>query len=91
LLFDRITQSLRSTLITRASSLLRIAPPLDGASVLSASLFTLVPFPLPSPSKVPAVQRKSLNQDHAISTPDTIWPVNRLPPDSSWSYVHLQF
>lgn len=45
-LFDRIMQSLRSSLITRPSSLLRVAPHLDGASVLSASLFTLVSFPL---------------------------------------------
>lgn len=36
---------LRSTAITAASSLLRVAPPLDRASVLSASLVRLVPFP----------------------------------------------
>src|ERR1022692_930743 len=36
---------LRSILITRTSSLLRVAPPLDRASVLSASCWALVPFP----------------------------------------------
>jgi len=40
----RITQPLRSTAITAASSLLRVAPPLDGASLLSASPLGLAPF-----------------------------------------------
>jgi len=54
-------------------------------------VFHTCAFPLTSPSKVPAVPHKSPNQDHATSTPDTAWPVNRFPPDFSWSYVQLQF
>ncbi len=42
----QMTRFLRSSLITRPSSLLQIAPPLNGALVLLASLFTLAPFPL---------------------------------------------
>ena len=42
-----MTRPLRSTAITAASSLLRVAPPLDHASILSASRFwPLVPFSL---------------------------------------------
>lgn len=41
-----MTQPLRSATITAASSLLRAAPPLGGASRLSASPFELVPFAL---------------------------------------------
>jgi len=39
-----MTQPLRSAAITAASSLLRVAPPLDGASLLSASPLGLEPF-----------------------------------------------
>src|SRR5690606_28493524 len=42
---DRMMRPLRSTAITAASARLRVAPPLDGASVLSASPFGLAPFP----------------------------------------------
>src|SRR3954447_14344723 len=38
-------------------------------------------FRLPSPPKVPAVQRKSLKQDRAASVPDVVWPVSRCRPD----------
>jgi len=41
-----MTRPLRSTTITVTSSLLQAAPPLDRASVLSASRFALEPFPL---------------------------------------------
>jgi len=41
-----MTQPLRSTAITAASTLLRAAPSLDGASLLSALPFELVPFAL---------------------------------------------
>src|SRR6185312_11099565 len=40
-------------------------------------------FRLPSPPKVPAVQRKSLKQDRAASMPDVVWPVSRCRPDRS--------
>jgi len=40
-----VTRPLRSAAVTAASALLRAAPPLGGASVLSASPFGLVPFP----------------------------------------------
>jgi hypothetical protein len=39
---------LRSTAITAASSLLLVSPPLSSASILSALVFTLAPFLLPS-------------------------------------------
>ena len=43
---DPITRPLRSTTITAASALLRVALRLGRASVMSASRFALVPFPL---------------------------------------------
>ena len=47
-----MTHPLRSSPITRPSSLLRGSPPLSGASVLSASrLEPLAPFPLASPAR----------------------------------------
>jgi hypothetical protein len=42
---DVLTRPLRSIAVTAISSLLRAAPPLDRASVLSASCIALVPFP----------------------------------------------
>ena len=43
-----MAQPLRSRAITAPSSLLRVGPSLPSASVLSASVFTLAPFPLAS-------------------------------------------
>jgi hypothetical protein len=50
-----MTPPLRSTAITAVSTLLRAAPSLDGALLLSASPFRACAFRLTSPPKVPAV------------------------------------
>jgi len=77
-----MTPLLCSSAITAVSALLRAAPSLGGASLLSASLSACA-FRLSSPPKVPAVQRESLKQDRAASMPDVVWPVSRWRPD--WS------
>ena len=46
---------------------------------------------LPSPSKVPAVQRKSPKQAGAASMPDTIWTVSRSRPDQSRGNITPRF
>jgi hypothetical protein len=94
----RVARPLRSSPITGPSALLRDGPPLCPAPVLSPSQFPLL-GDLPcatdrrpeqhhwpdrpvgaTGSHVPC---KSLSQARATSTPDAIWAVNRLPPDSS--------
>jgi hypothetical protein len=68
-----------------ASSLLRDCPPLSAASVLSASqvrCLYLFPWHRWTGSQVPY---ESPNESHASYTPDTVWPVGRFPPHSSWS------
>ena len=75
------TPSLRSHY--EVSSLLRVAPPLSFASVLSVSrVFRLHLFPYHQRigSHVP---NRSLCRVHAASMPATIWTVNRFPPDLS--------
>jgi hypothetical protein len=65
------------------SSVLRGSPPLTGASVLSASRghrLRLFPYHRQPGSQVPY---ESPNEFHAACTPDTAWPVRRLPPRSS--------
>src|SRR5271165_2152351 len=93
-----MTAPRRSPPITGPSALLRDGPPLCPAPVLSPSQFPLL-GDLPcatdrrpeqhhwsdrpvgaTGSHVPC---KSLSQARATSTPDAIWAVNRLPPDSS--------
>jgi hypothetical protein len=68
-----------------ASLLLRSSPPLPAASVLSASqvrCLYLFPWHRWTGSQVPY---ESPNESHASYTPDTVWPVGRFPPHSSWS------
>ena|SRR6516165_9547345 len=68
-----------------ASSLLRSTPPLPAASVLSAPqvrCLYLFPWHRWTGSQVPY---ESPNESHASYTPDTVWPVGRFPPHSSWS------
>src|SRR5690606_24626385 len=52
---DSMTRPLRSITVTVTSSLLRAAPPLDRASVLSASRFALEPFPSHRDQRLPQV------------------------------------
>ncbi len=80
-----MTCLLRSSPITGPSSLLRSSPPLTGASVLSASRdlrLCLFPWHRRPGSQVP---HKSPDESHASCTPDTAWPISRLPPHSSRS------
>ena len=68
-----------------ASWLLRSSPPLSAASVLLASqvrCLYLFPWHRRIGSQVPY---ESPNESHASYTPDTVWPVGRFPPHSSWS------
>jgi len=53
--------------------------------------FEACAFRLPSPPKVPAVQRKSLKQDRAASMPDAVWPVSRFRPDRSRRNITRRF
>jgi len=85
-----MTPPLRSSAITAVSTLLRAAPSLGGASLLSASPRACA-FRLPSPPKVPAVQRKSLKQDRAASMPDAVWPVSRCRPNWSRRNITRRF
>ncbi len=94
----RTTRPLRSGPITGPSALLRDGPPLCPAPVLSPSQFPLLgdlpratdrrPTPHHWPDRPVGATGSHVpckSQDHAraTSTPDTTWPVNRLPPDSS--------
>src|SRR6516225_7760194 len=53
-----------------------------GTFGLAGSL--LVPFPLASLDRFSS-SVQSPNESHASYTPDTVWPVGRFPPHSSWS------
>ena len=74
---------LRSISITGISSLLRAGPPLCSASVLSSSWVLHLNFSLNIGATGSHVPHKSLYQVHAAFMPDTIWAVNRFPPDLS--------
>src|SRR5271165_6506499 len=93
-----MTAPRRSSPITEPSALIRDGPSLCPAPVLSSSQFLLLGV-LPCTTRRRPEQRhwpgrpvgatgshvpcKSLSQARATSTPDAIWAVNRLPPDSS--------
>ena len=90
----RMSQPLRSTLITRASTLLRAGPPARHESVLDASQFLLLdalplaPGPTPGTEhsigpRLPAFSVEARDQTHAACMPDTDWPISGHPPASS--------
>src|ERR1039457_6834634 len=81
-LINRITLSLRSTLITRASSLLRTATPLVPASVFFLLVSAICHFPL-HPQRGSHVPYQSPNGVHAAYTPAAVGSVSRLRPNSS--------
>lgn len=74
---------LRSNSITESSSLLRVAPSLCSASVLSHLWGFHLCFFLIIRATGSHVPHKSLYHIHAIFMPEVIWPVNRYPPDLS--------
>ena len=76
-------QPLRSICITQTSSLLRVAPPLCFASVLSFLWDLHLNFSLSIEATGSHVPRKSLTQSHAIFTPEAAWAVNRFLPNLS--------
>src|SRR5215510_8612749 len=92
---DRMSQPLRSALITRVSSLLRAGPPARHESVLDASQFPLLgalPLaPSPNPRKeensigraFPRSPQEPTDRTHAACMPDTTWPIDGHPPGSS--------
>ena len=63
--------------ITVISTLLRTVPPLDGTSALSTLYNCICVFPLALPSKIPAAQRKSLNQTRTASMLGTMQSISR--------------
>jgi len=79
----RIGQPLRSSPITGPSSLLRVAPPLYPASVLSRLGGFPLRFSLGIGVTGSHVPHKSLDRSLAAFMPDAAWAVDRLPPDLS--------
>src|ERR1035437_5091982 len=91
-----MVRPLRSTPITGASSLLRTGPPARPASVLNTSQFLLLSaLPLTTPNHaggsigtcLPTFHAAAADQDRVAFMPDTTWPVNGHPPDSSRDFV----
>jgi hypothetical protein len=89
-----MSQPLRSTLITKASALLRAGPPARHESVLDASQFLLLdalplaPDPTPGTGhsigpRLPAFSVEARIQTHAACMPDTDRPISGHPPASS--------
>ncbi len=76
-------QPLCSSSITEPSSLLRVAPPLCSASVLSLLWGLHLSFSLNIGATGSHVPNISLDQVHATFMPDAAWAVNRSPPDLS--------
>lgn len=72
---------LRSNPITESSSLLRVAPPLCSASVLSHSWVLHLYFSLGIRATGSHVPYKSLSQGHATFMPEAARPINRSPPN----------
>src|SRR5215472_1211163 len=86
-LVNQITLPLRSTLITRASSLLQTAPPLVAASVFFLMVSATCYFPL-HPHRGSHVPYQSLHGADAAYTPTATVTVNRFRPgcsQSQWS------
>ena len=77
----QITESLRSTAITAVSSLLRILPQLNLASLLSSLSCQRLDFSLVIKVQLSPVPYKSLYRDPAAFTPTAIRSINRHPPD----------
>jgi hypothetical protein len=88
-----MSRPLGSTLITRASSLLRAGPPACSAMVLNVSQFLLLDaLPVINGTTatgdrigthLPTFRAEAADQARVASMPDTVWPVAGLPPDSS--------
>ena len=89
--FSRTMQPLRSSLITKPSSLLRATPPLCPASVLSLSWGLHLSFSLNIRTTGSHVPHKSLDQVHATFMPSTAQAVNRSPLDLSRSIASPRF
>jgi len=91
-----MSQPLRSTPITGASSLLRAGPPARrfGTRRLAVSAAWRTPSrtrPLAGSehsigTRFPTFRVVAADQTRAVFTPDTAWPVNGHPPDSSQGY-----
>ena len=79
-------QPLRSISITETSSLLRVAPPLCFASVLSFLWDLHLNFSLNIETTGSHVPHKSLTQSHAIFTPEAAQAVSRFPLNLSWTH-----
>src|SRR5450759_2855618 len=88
-----MSRPLGSTPITGASSLLRDGPPATAATVLDSSRFLppgALPLAPPNPERgtmsalaFPTFPAKAADEGHAASVPDTAWPIDGHPPDSS--------
>ncbi len=86
-----MTQPLGSTPITEASTLLRAAPPLCSASVLSPLWDHHLEFSLHHGATGSHVPHKSLNHFHAASTPAATQAISRHLLGSSWETTTPSF
>jgi hypothetical protein len=84
---SQMSRSLRSTLVTSASSLLQTGPPARAATVLNASQFQLLrALPLANRppqttdrnvgTRFPTFRVVAADQARAAFTPDTAWPIS---------------
>ncbi len=86
-----MTQPLDSTPVTGASTLLRAAPPLCSASVLSPLWDHHLRFSLRIGATGSHVPHKSLNHVHATLTPGATQAISRLLLGSSWATTTPSF
>ena len=101
-----VAQPLRSTPITGVSTLQRVGPSLPSASVLSASVFTLAPFPLASLVRFACsvqrawtsftpLKRRTLRNQYLGSplrlSQERVKPLVLVPPNKRLSTLHQWF
>src|SRR3954464_7859973 len=93
-----MSQPLHSTPITGASSLLRAGPPARPHRYSTPHSFRCLAHSLSRPpfagsehsigTRLPTFRVVAADQTRAVFTPDTAWPINGHPPDSSQGYAH---
>jgi hypothetical protein len=94
----RMSQPLRSTPITGASSLLRAGPPARPHRYSTPHSFCCLTHSLSHPPpcrnersigpRLPTFRVVAADQTRAAFTPGTAWPINGHPPDSSRGFAH---
>jgi len=94
----QMSQPLRSTPITGASSLLRAGPPARPHRYSTPHSFCCLTHSFSHPplcrnehsigTRLPTFRVVAADQNRAVFTPDTAWPINGHPPDSSRGFAH---